>query len=99
MIAKLLGTSDQAISRYLSGQLYPNVRMIKKLEAMLGWKAQAQLDLIPVVGHDHRYGMVLRQELEEWKQQNPRTVRAAGLKSLFPTKFGDDVPAFHRKSG
>lgn len=97
MIAKLLGTTDQTIGRYLSGSLYPNVRMIKKLEHLLHWPAQEQVDLIPVAGSDLRYGMVLHQELEDWKRHNPRTVPARGVKSLFPTKFGGTDP-FHGRT-
>lgn len=89
MIGKLLGTSGVAMGRYVNGLSYPETIMIKKLEVLLGWKAQDQLDLIPIVGKDLRYSMVLRQELEEWKDQNPRTVPAAGLRSRFPSKYDD----------
>lgn len=89
MIARLLGTSAVTFGRHVNGLQYPNLRMIKKLEILLGWKAQDQLDLIPLHGNDLRYSMVLRMELEEWKTQNPRTVGAADLRSLFPSREED----------
>lgn len=95
MIAVLLGTHGVALGRYLNGLSYPGTRMIKKLEALLGWKAQSQLDLIPFTGHDQRYATVLRMELDEWKIQNPRTTPAKDLRSLFPSKHEDP---FHWKA-
>lgn len=89
MIAKIAGTSGVAMGRYLNGERYPEVLMIKKLEVLLGWKAQDQMDLIPLAGKDLRYSMKLRQELEEWKIQNPRTVPAARLVSRFPSRYDD----------
>ena len=89
LIAKILGTSSASFGRYLCGERFPEVPMIKKLEILLGWKAQDQIDLIPLVGYDLRYSMKLRQELEEWKVQNPRTVPAAELRSMFPSRLDD----------
>ena len=89
MLATILGTSGVAMGRYLNGERYPEVKMIKKLEILLGWKAQDQMDLIPLAGQDLRYSMKLRQELEEWKGQNPRTVPAARLVSRFPSRLED----------
>ncbi len=89
MIGVLLGTRGVLMGKYVNGQQYPSLRMIKKLEVLLGWKAQAQLDLIPIHGIDLRYSMVLRHELEEWKLQNPRTTPAADLRSLFPSRLPD----------
>lgn len=89
MIGVLLGTSGVVMGRYVNGLSYPETIMIKKLEVLLGWKAQDQLDLIPIGPRDLRYSMVLRQELEEWKIQNPRTTPAANLRSRFPAKMDD----------
>jgi hypothetical protein len=89
MLGKILGTSGVAMGRYVNGTQYPEVGMVKKLEVMLGWKAQDQLDLMPLVGIDLRYSMKLRKELEQWKDQNPRTTPAADLRSMFPSKYED----------
>lgn len=89
MIGKILGTSGVVMGRYLSGDRYPEVSMIKKLEVLLGWKGQDQLDLIPLTGKDLRYSTRLRKELEEWKDQNPRTVPSADLVSRFPSRLAD----------
>jgi hypothetical protein len=96
MIAKILGTTGVSVGRYLSGERYPEVNMIKKLEILLGWKAQDQVDLIPLTGSDLAYSMKLRKELEEWKIQNPRTVPAARLVSRFPSRYADP---FGREAG
>jgi hypothetical protein len=98
MIGVLLGTSGVVMGRYVNGMAYPETAMIKKLEVFLGWKAQDQLDLIPVSGKDLRYSMVLRQELEMWKDQNPRTTPAADLRSRFPSKH-DDPFSWKAKGG
>jgi transcriptional regulator with XRE-family HTH domain len=47
MLAMLFGLSMPALSRYLHGQAYPTLQSIQKFEAVLGWPASEQVQLIP----------------------------------------------------
>lgn len=89
-LGKLLSVRQQSIGLWTSGEQYPTTKNLKKIEAVFGWPASEQIDLIPLEGRDLRYGMVLNKVLNEWKAANPRTVRAhevqAVVKSNAPRK-------------
>lgn len=91
MLAVLLGTTGQTFGRYMNGLAYPSVEIMKKFEVLFGWPASQQIDLIPPFGEemDLRYATVMRSVVNEWAVANPRTVPAAALRSVFPTKFDD----------
>ena len=93
--AALLGTSGPAWGRYLSGQSYPTLQMMQKIEIVLGWPVRDQVELIPrfwegpVQGSgrvptgdptDLRYAMKLKQVVNEWADANPRTVRSTEIR-------------------
>jgi hypothetical protein len=90
-LAAILGTTGVSLGRYLMGERYPNVEMMKRFEVLFGWKASEQIDLIPYPFdyEDMRYAMVMRQVINEWKLANPRTEPAGSLKSRFPSKYED----------
>jgi transcriptional regulator with XRE-family HTH domain len=90
MFGMLFGITGSALARYLHGQSYPTLQTLQKFEAVLGWPVSEQVQLIPPhwdwpiqnggpgAGRgeptDYRYGMKLRQVLQEWGDANPRTV-------------------------
>ena len=89
MLGILLGTNGVSLGRSLNAKNSPSVEIITKIEALFGWPASEQIDLIPLRSSDLRYSMVLHQVLEEWKRANPRTTPAAELRSAFDTKYSD----------
>jgi hypothetical protein len=88
-ISVILGCTGRAMWRYLSGERYPEVRMMKRFEALFGWPARDQIELIPVAGYDLRYSMVLREVIEDWKHNNPRTQPSGELRCLFDSPRGN----------
>lgn len=88
-LAVLLGTTSRAIYRYLSGERYPEVRMMKRFEALFGWPAVEQVQLVPVAGYDLRYSMVLRQVMNDWTYNNPRTKTSNQLRCLYDSPRGE----------
>lgn len=89
MISVLLGTTARSLYRYLNGERYPEVRMMKRFEHMLHWSASEQVELVPMYGYDLRYSMVLRMVIEDWKVNNPRTLPSSKLRSLFESPRGN----------
>jgi hypothetical protein len=91
MIGVLLGTHGVVLGRYLNGVAYPEVQMMKKIEALFAWSAAEQIDLIPGPGQDRdlRYSIVLRSVMTDWMEANPRTTQRADLRSLFPVRAKD----------
>lgn len=89
MIAIILGTTARAMYRYLSGERYPEVRMMKRFEELFGWPATEQVALVPWAGYDLRYSMVLRMVMEDWKHNNPRTEVRGRLKCRFDSPRGN----------
>lgn len=94
-LAALLGTSGPAWGRYLSGQSYPTLQMMQKIQIVMGWPVREQVDLIPyywewpIQGRgglprgeptDLRYAMKLRQIVNEWTDANPRTVLSTEIR-------------------
>lgn len=87
-LASLLGLTGQAYGRYLNAQSYPTLQTIQKFEAVFGWPASEQVQLIPPywtwpnqsTGNgrkrgepaDLRYSMMLRKIVREWCDANPR---------------------------
>lgn len=84
MLAVVLGTNAKTLGHYLNGERYPEVRMMLRFERLFHWDIAEQVKLVPLVGYDLRYSMVLRMVVEDWKHNNPRTQRRQELKSLFP---------------
>lgn len=96
LLATLFGISNAALGRYINGLSYPTVQMIQKFEVVLGWPAAEQFALIPPYWEwptqfngtggvqsdavDLRYGMKLRQVLNEWAEANPRTVTSLDVR-------------------
>lgn len=85
MMARLLGVNHNSLSSWVSGEQYPGTKNLKKLEAVLGWPASEQIDLIPLEGRDMRYSMKFRQVLGEWKEANPRTISAGEITNVAPS--------------
>lgn len=88
-LAMVLGTTARAMYRYLSGERYPEVRMMKRFEALFGWPATEQVQLVPVAGYDLRYSMVLRQVMDDWTHNNPRTQPSGDLRCLYDSPRGN----------
>jgi transcriptional regulator with XRE-family HTH domain len=64
-VAAQLGTTKASIGRYLTGERYPTLKVMRKIEREFGWKVINQIDLMPDEGHDQLYGMALLQILNE----------------------------------
>jgi len=103
-IARILGMHNVVLGRFINGVGYPEVQTMKKFEYLFGWPCSEQIDLIPFLGattgrqkKDLRYSMVLRQVIEDWKHNNPRTTPAAELQSLVPHKHRDPFGQNARK--
>ncbi len=75
-LAALLGTNQQRYGRVLGGLEYPSLHLMQKFEVIFGWPMMEQVQLIPYLWEkpDLRYAMVLRQHVNDWAQDNPRTV-------------------------
>lgn len=80
-----MGTSAPNFGRYLNGLSYPTLQMMQKFEVVFGWPVTDQTPLIPyywewplqkdraeIQPTDLRYGMKLRQVVDEWTEANPR---------------------------
>ena len=63
-LGRLLGVKQQSIGLWMDGYQYPTLKNLKKIEAVFGWPAGEQIDLIPLEGKDQRYGMRLRRVLD-----------------------------------
>lgn len=92
-LAAILGTHAQPVGRYVNGLSYPQLQMMQKIEIVFGWPVREQVDLIPpywewplqddrvnVQPTDLRYGMKLRQVMQEWGEANPRTEKTKDLR-------------------
>ena len=81
-IAALLGTEGSNFGRFINGVEYPNLAMMQKFEVVFGWPVVEQVQLIPYLwlGRDMRYAMVLKQHMDEWKIDNPRTVSSHDIR-------------------
>jgi transcriptional regulator with XRE-family HTH domain len=64
--AELLGVEPYSIYRYVSGQRYPALPTIRRIEEVFSWSISDQVRLIPDVGNDHGYGLVLGEVLKEY---------------------------------
>jgi transcriptional regulator with XRE-family HTH domain len=96
MLAALFGLSAPTLGRYLNGMSYPTLQSIQKFEAVLGWPAAEQVQLIPPYWEwprqnrasgkkpeeptDYRYSMKLNQIIQEWAEANPRTVLSTEIR-------------------
>jgi hypothetical protein len=78
----IVGVRSTTISRWRNGLLYPDVAGLKKIEAIFGWRAAEQIDLVPLAGKDLRWSMVFNEVLKEWMIANPRTVSVDDLAPL-----------------
>lgn len=87
-LAVVLGIRASTLSRMRNGLLNPNVSQMKKLEAVLGWPASEQIDLLPMSSEDAdmRYSMAFNGILNEWMDANPRTVPHDELVPLVRTR-------------
>jgi len=93
-LAKALGMHSVVLGRYVNGVGYPEVQAMKKFEYLFGWPCSEQIDLIPFHGEgrqdmDLRYSMVLRQVIDDWKHNHPRTTPSAELVSMIPHRIKD----------
>jgi transcriptional regulator with XRE-family HTH domain len=106
MLASLFGLSAPTLARYLNGQSYPTLQSIQKFEIVMGWPAAEQVLLIPPFWEwpiqndgkgsprgeatDFRYGMKLRQVIQEWAEANPRTVLGSEIRQhpAIPSRAG-----------
>jgi hypothetical protein len=52
-----------AVSRWLAGDNYPELRTLKKIGAAYSWPARDQVDLIPIEGHDETWASAFREVL------------------------------------
>jgi hypothetical protein len=60
-----LGVQSITIFRYVTGQQYPMLPAIRKIEEEFGWSVEEQIRLIPDAGNDLGYGMVLAEVMKE----------------------------------
>jgi transcriptional regulator with XRE-family HTH domain len=81
-LARILSVRAPTVGRWRNGLLYPSVSSMKKIEAIFGWPAAEQIDLIPLTGNDIRWSMVFNEVLKEWMIANPRTVAVDELVPL-----------------
>jgi transcriptional regulator with XRE-family HTH domain len=73
-LSVILSLRPSTVSRWRSGTQYPDIGGLKKIEAVFGWPAREQIDLIPMSGYDLRWSLVFNEVLREWMIANPRTV-------------------------
>ncbi len=88
-VAVVLGATAKSLSRWLHGERYPEVRMMKRIEELFDWDCAEQVKLIPMRGYDLRYSMVLQQAMDDWKFNNPRTQMSGELRSMFDSPRGN----------
>jgi hypothetical protein len=88
MIAILLGTNSRSLRHYLTAERYPEVRIMKRIELLFGWPASEQVALVPLDGYDMRYSMVLKQVMDDWKHNNPRTQLRQELRCIVESPRG-----------
>lgn len=74
------------MGRWRNGMTYPDVPGLKKIEAIFGWPAREQIDLIPLTDRDVRWSMVFNRILSEWMDANPRTAAEDELVPLVKTR-------------
>lgn len=60
-----LGVQSITIFRYVTGQQYPMLPAIRMIEETFGWPVEEQIRLIPDVGNDLGYGMILAEVMKE----------------------------------
>jgi hypothetical protein len=63
-VANHLGVLPANVSRWLSGDRYPEVRTMLKFQQLWGWKASKQVNLIPLQGYNTDYADALREVLD-----------------------------------
>ena len=63
-VATVLGIRNNAVTRYLNGERYPEVRAMLSIEKHLGWPATEQIALVPHEGYDERYADAFRTILD-----------------------------------
>jgi transcriptional regulator with XRE-family HTH domain len=87
-LGMILGIDPSMISRLRNGLHYPNVAQMKKFEAVFGWPASEQIDLLPLMlsDPDMRWSLVFNDILREWIDANPRTTPTDDLKVLARTR-------------
>lgn len=60
-----LGVQSISIYRYVTGQQYPMLPIIRRIEEEFDWSVEEQIRLIPDAGNDLGYGMVLAEVMKE----------------------------------
>lgn len=78
----ILSIRPQTMGRWRNGLQYPDVDGLKKIEAIFGWPAREQIDLIPLGEPDMRWSLVFNRILSEWMDANPRTAASDDLVPL-----------------
>ena len=85
-LSMVLGVSRPTMSRWRGGLLYPDIRTIKKIEKVFGWKAAEQIELIPIAGYDSRWSIVFNAVLVEWIEATPRDLPADDIRQATETR-------------
>lgn len=85
-LSRILCIRPTMMGRWRAGEAYPDVRALKKIEAVFGWPAAEQIDLIPMGDLDPRWAMVFNEVLREWMIANPRTLPAGQLQPLVKSR-------------
>jgi hypothetical protein len=81
MLAMLVGVRSPQMGRWLSGQRYPDLKALQRIEKIFEWPVREQVDLIPHEGYDTRYGMVLWQHISDWMLDHPEIPPATEVRS------------------
>jgi len=76
-VAWVLGVAPNTVWRWLSGEHYPTVQMMRRIQTKFHWSAADQFELIPDEGHDVRYGMMFRKILNELTEDLPEVPDSA----------------------
>lgn len=76
-VAWVLGVAPNTVWRWLSGEHYPTVQMLRRIQDKFGWPAADQFEHIPSAGHDVRYGMMFRKVLNELTEDLPEPPQSA----------------------
>lgn len=65
LAAERLGVTTATIYKYITGQQYPTLPTLRRVEAKFGWSLVEQIRLIPDEPGDPSYGMVLEEVIRE----------------------------------
>lgn len=63
--AQRLGVDPMTVYRYVSGDRYPSLPVVRRIEETFGWSITEQVRLMPDEGKNPGYGIVLAEVLKE----------------------------------